>query len=133
MPGDFDVDLRRRNFREKVERKFAFLCSELGYAGPDHSVDEQQNGSVISEKLTYTNRSIDRQIVFYNAYHPVDYGFELQFFRPSISSEYSQRELIYYVLKEQQDDEQSYLEKVVGLLNDDYRSVITGKTWVTND
>ncbi len=133
MPDDYDVNARRRNFIEKVNRKFAFLCSEFGYVGPQHSVDEQQNGSVISEKLTYTNRSVDRQIVFYNAYHPVDYGFELQLFRPSVSSEYSQRELIYYVLKEQQDDEQSYLEAVVGLLNDDYCSIITGKTWITDD
>ncbi len=125
--------LRRQNFVRKATEKFDFLCSDFGYIGPEHCFDEQHNGSVISEKLTYVNTSIDRQIVFYNGYHPVDYGFELQFFRPSVTTQFSEREMVYYRSKEKQDDDQSYLDEVVTLLNDDLYPVISGKTWITND
>lgn len=77
--------------------------------------------------MAYSNHSIDRKIVFYNAYHPVDYGFELQFYKPSISTRITDCVIVHYVLKEKQDIEQSYLVDVVELLKYDYLEILPGR------
>jgi hypothetical protein len=122
-------ETRRRNFIEQAMKHFEFLCIEFDYSQPEHSLHQQPNGVVIADSLDYLNVKIDRLIVLWNAYHPVDYGFELQFFRPSISTRHADRFIAHYVLKEDQDIEQSYLPEVAALAIDKYRKVIEGEEW----
>jgi hypothetical protein len=122
-------ETRRRNFIEQATFLFSFLCDEFGYSGPLHSFYQQPNGVVIRDSLQYDNEEIDRRIVLENAYHPVDYGFELQFFRPSVSTRHADRFMAHYVLKEDQDVDQSYLPAVAALTKDKYRKVIDGEEW----
>ena len=121
---------KRRNFVEKVNALCSFLCTEFGYIGPEHRFSRQDNGTVICDELIYKNEKIDRQISFYNGYHPVDYGFEIQFYMPSISTEASKREMVHYVLKEDQDIEQTYMYEAINILKEKYVSVILGESWI---
>jgi len=127
-PGEIH-ELKRQNFIENATRYFCFLCTELGYAEPVHSFSQQQNGTIILDKLEYDNKQIDRLVVIYNAYHPVDYGFEVQFYRPTMSLEHSDRVMAYWVLKEDQDIEQTYLEKAAETIKAKFYHVISGKKW----
>ena len=109
MTNKEDYDLKRKNFIEKASRHFRYLCDEFGYLTPVHSTHQQPNGFILCDSLEYLNESIDRLIILYNAYHPNDYGFEVRFFRPSISTRPSERVMVYHVLKEDQDNDQSFL------------------------
>jgi hypothetical protein len=120
---------KRNNFLEQATFLFSFLRDEFGYSGPVHSFHQQPNGIVIADNLQYDNEQIDRRIVLQNAYHPVDHGFELQFYRPSVSTRHADRFLAHYVLKEEQDIQQSYLHSVAVLAKDKYRRVINGEDW----
>ena len=128
LPGE-EYELRRKNFIEKSRHFFGFLCDEFGYSDPAHSFYEQANGTIISDSLEYSNASLDRLIVLYNAYHPNDYGFEVQFFRPSISVAHADRVMAHYLLKEDQDIEQTYLEDAARLVREKYLDVISGRGW----
>jgi len=127
-PGEIH-ELKRQNFIEYATRYFRFLCTELGYAGPVHSFSQQQNGTIILDKLEYHNKRIDRLVVICNAYHPVDYGFKVQFYRPTISLEHSDRVMAYWVLKEDQDIEQTYLEKAAKTIKAKLYNIISGRQW----
>jgi len=111
-------NLKRKNFIEKATRYFRFLSDTCGYNGPDHSYHQQPNGSITSESLKYINTSIDRLIVLNNSYHPVDYGFEVQLYRPSISTNSADRLMVYGVLKEDQDIDQTYLESAARIVKE---------------
>ncbi|MDJ0829209.1 MAG: hypothetical protein QNI92_05110 [Desulfobacterales bacterium] len=128
-PGEIYA-LKRQNFVAKVTKYFGFLSKDYGYVGPEHDFHKQPNGTITCDSLMYTNTALDRQVVFYNAYHPVDYGFELQFYIPSISTEHADRVIAHYVLKENQDIGQTYLDDVVKLLKTDLVDVLTGQRWV---
>ena len=105
-PGEVN-DTLRNNFVEKAKEYFEFLNSELHFEGPNHRFYEQANGSITRDELRYENQhSI---LVIINAYHPVYYGFEI-----NLTDKLTVRtKMLYHVLKEEQDIEQSYLKKVV--------------------
>ncbi len=121
--------LKRRNFIAQATEHFRFLCVRHGYTGPEHTFTQQANGSITSDALTYTHPSIDRLIVLRNAYHPVDYGFEVQFYRSSISTQPADGVLVFGVLKEDQDVAQSYLEKAARAVKDRFTRTIDGHEW----
>ena len=127
--GARQYEQRRQNFVAKVKAWFQFLGDDFGYEGPDHTVSRQANGVVTCDRLTYLNAAIDRQITFSNAYHPNDYGFEPQFYRPSISTAVANREMVHYALKENQDGAQTYLREAVALLKGKYSDVVAGRDW----
>jgi len=122
-------NLKRKNFIEKATRYFRFLSDTHNYKGPDHSYQQQPNGSITSDSLKYINTSIDRLIVLSNAYHPVDYGFEVQLYRPSISTNSADRLMVYGVLEEDQDIDQIYLESAARIVKEKFRKIITGQEW----
>jgi len=122
-------EAKRRSFIEQATLRFSFVCDEFGYSGPVHSFYQQPNGVVIADYLQYDNDEVDRRIILENAYHPVDYGFELQFFRPSVSTRPADRLMAHHVLKEDQDVEQSYLENAARLAREKYRNLIAGEEW----
>lgn len=96
--------LKRENFILKSAQTFEFM-TDLGFEGPVHSISEQPNATIISDTLTYSHKELGWEIILYNAYHPVDYGFELTFRNVPDRSE----KILYTVLKEDQDLGQNYL------------------------
>ncbi len=95
----------RQNFIEKVEIYFDYLTKDYGYT----FIGIEQ--SDWNDKVTYENIAVDRKVVLSNSYHPMDYGFEIQWYRPSVSTNHSDREFQIYVLKENQDNDQECLSK----------------------
>src|ERR1051325_7161475 len=105
-------DFKRNNFIAKTIENFIYLVNDFGYSQPFHENSKQENGVIILDALHYENKSADRLVMISNAYHPVDYGFEICIYRPSISTDYSGREILFYVLKEKQDIEQTYIPTI---------------------
>lgn len=119
-PGEIH-ELKRENFLNKARENFKFLVSEYGFSEPVHLVSQQPNGTITREDLFYER--MDIKLTIANAYHPVDYGFEMRI----TDSQSGESNMIHYVLKENQDVEQSYLEKAAELLKTEYvQSLRTG-------
>ena len=108
-PGEI-YDIKRNNFIQKTKKYFDFLVSELDFESPRHKFHEQENGSVTRDEFQY--EGLNSRIVILNAYHPLDYGFEINLMDKSSGK----TEMIHYVLKEKQDIEQSYLRKAAEYL-----------------
>lgn len=113
-PGEI-YDIKRNNFIEKTKKYFNFLVSNLDFERPSHRFHEQDNGTITRDEFQYEGRN--STIVILNAYHPVDYGFEINL----TDKLTGKTEMIHYVLKERQDIEQSYLKKVAELLKAELR------------
>ncbi len=92
--------IKRDNFVKKVKLYFDFLISEYKF-----ECTYQKNE--LSDKFEFTCDKFDFKVVLLNAYHPVDYGFEINLINLKTKSE----EMIYYLLKENQDIEQEYLKQ----------------------
>lgn len=100
-------DTKRKNFVDKTKLCFDFLISEFDFDGPTHTFSEQSNDVIIADKFEFNNSDKNLKIIVSNAYHPVDYGFEIKL----TDLNTGMVEMIYSVLKENQDSTQSYLEK----------------------
>ena len=118
-----NYEATRKQFIEKAKLAFRFLCDEFGYSEPQHPAYPQPTGVVIADSLEYPNDAIDRLVILYNAYHPIDYGFEVQLFKPSVSTHQADRVLAYHHLKEDQDTEQTYLERAAMQIMDKCKRV----------
>lgn len=129
MPPADEHATRRRNFIEQGTAHFDFLCADFGYTGPVHTWHAQPNGAVIMDTLTYTHEAIDRVVQLVNAWHPVDYGFELRFCRPSVSVRAPDCILGHTVLQEAQDSGQGYLADAAALARGKYLGIISGAEW----
>ncbi len=100
-------DTIRKNFVDKTKLYFEFLTLEFDFDEPNYTFNEQQNGVITSDKFEFNNSDKNLRITISNAYHPVDYGFEINLTDLSTGTE----EMLHHVLKENQDVEQTYLEK----------------------
>ena len=100
-------DTKRANFINKTKLYFEFLTLEFDFDEPNYTFYKQSNGTILSDKFEFNNLDRNLRITISNAYHPVDYGFEIKLTDLNTGTE----EMIYNVLKENQDIEQSYLEK----------------------
>ena len=109
-------DTKRKNFVNKTKMYFEFLTSEFDFDKPNYTFSEQPNGAVIRDKFEFNNTDRNLKITILNAYHPVDYGFEINLIDLNAGTE----EMIHYVLKENQDIEQSYLKKASEFLKTGY-------------
>lgn len=105
-PGEI-YNTKRKNFIEKTKLYFDFLPTEFDFDKPIYTFSEQSNGSVISDKFEFNSADRNLKIVVSNSYHPVDYGFEINLTDLKTGA----KEMVHYVLKENQDIEQNYLEK----------------------
>lgn len=123
-------DLRRKFFIANTGIHFKFLVDDFGYFQPMYRFSQQDNGSIIKDEFKYENKSIDKVITVTNAYHPYDYGFEICFYRPSISLDITQRKMAIYVLKQKQDLEQTYIEPIAKKFREEFLEVITGEKWI---
>lgn len=107
---------KRQNFVDKTKMYFEFLTSEFGFDEPNYTFSEQPNGTIITDKFEFNNSDKNLKVTISNAYHPVDYGFEINLTDLNTGME----EMIHHVLKENQDVEQSYLEKASEFLKNGY-------------
>lgn len=100
IPGEGSV-----SSRISTRFHFEFLTSEFDFDKPNYTFSEQSNGTVIADIFEFNNSDNNLRITISNAYHPVDYGFEINLTDLNTGAE----EMIHHVLKENQDIEQSYL------------------------
>ena len=94
---------KRRNFIVKVQKHFEFLVLELNFELQPIISHAQPNGTVILDEIIYKRK--DKNVIISNAYHPVDYGFEINI--TDVESRTSK--MIYELVKEKQDISQSYI------------------------
>lgn len=126
-PGE-RYETKRQNFITKTYAHFAFLTTEFGYDSPVHTEGKQDNGAIIWDEIAYTNSAANRVIHITNAYHPVDYGFTIEFTDPSRPTHHADRETVQVVMKEDQDQEQSYLEQAAKELRTELEVQIKGNS-----
>jgi hypothetical protein len=128
-PGEI-YDFKRKNFIDKTTENFRYLVESFGYSQPTHKTSKQDNGVIILDEFQYENKLTDRLVTISNAYHPVDYGFEICAYRPSISTNHPDREMLIIIYKEKQDAEQAYIPTVAKRLKDEFGDILTGTKWV---
>lgn len=97
-------------FKAQVMEHFAFLQKEFGF---EPALDES---SAYTHRLTFRNPHSDQLVEVLNAFHGVDYGFEVNIHLASSSRLLDQRNMVYYRLKEEQDGEFSYLAEAAETL-----------------
>ncbi len=83
-------------FEARVREAFEFLVKEFGF---DRGVDESGN---YSHRLVFRSTAQDRIVTISNAFHPVDYGFEVVIDRIANPREGDDRNVVYFKLKEDQ-------------------------------
>lgn len=95
-------------FEREVARQFKFLVNDFHFSGP----------VFLSRKEEYRDRVVylqnDTAVEVLNAWHPADYGFEVNYYPDktileSAGSKAAAREIIYFRLKEQQDREMMFI------------------------
>lgn len=92
------------------------MITEFDFEKPNYKFSEQPNGVVIADEFEFNNANKDLKIVLSNSYHPVDYGFEINL----IDLKTGKEEMLYSVLKENQDIAQNYLENASELLKNGF-------------
>lgn len=89
----------RAGFLIKSLEVFEFLLTEFNFKSPIHVEAE------LSDKIEYVNNK-GIVVQLYNAYHPVDYGFEINIINQAFPIS---EQMIYDKPKEQQDCNHEYL------------------------
>lgn len=85
------------DFKRRVRLAFAFLVKEFGF---DPAVDESGE---YSHRLVFRSASRDQSVTISNAFHPVDYGFEVSIDTISSPGGIDDRNIVYFKLKEEQE------------------------------
>ena len=117
-------NLKRQNFKEKTLKHFDFLVNEFGYSQPILSESIQPNGTVISDRFEYKNFTAEKTIHISNAYHPVDYGFEVTYWNTLNARKFEGGNLLEFCLKENQDLEQNYIVNIAEIVKEKYTDLI---------
>ena len=84
-------------YKAEVIRLFGFLVTEYGCAPPIDADGQYRHG------LAYRCPARNTTIVFHNAYHPVDYGFEISLYPGDGPWRAADRDMLFFVLKADQD------------------------------
>jgi hypothetical protein len=116
-------DAKRTNFIAKSLSGFNFLVTVFGYGKPVHTK------SGYSDSITFKNESSNRTVQVYNAYHPVDYGFEINILNTSAANRNIAKEMVYYKPKEDQDQYQDYIAGAAEFLKNNYGEYLLGEKW----
>lgn len=116
-------ETKRKNFIDKTKLYFDFLTSEFDFDTPNYMFSEQPNGTIITDKFEFNSVDRNLKLTILNAYHPADYGFEINLIDLKDGTE----EMIHNVLKENQDIEQNYLEKAAEFLKTGYEQKLRRK------
>ena len=92
------------SYKAEVTRLFSFLITEYGCGSPEE--EDAQYRHVV----TYACASRAMDIVFSNAFHPVDYGFEIALYSIGAPRRIAERRIVFYVLKDDQDSRLEFLK-----------------------
>ena len=128
-PGEI-YELKRKNFINNTIENFKYLIDDFNYSQPIHKTSTQGNGTITSDKFQYENKLADRLVIVSNDYHPYDYGFEICFYRPSISTNHTDRKMVIFLYNEKQDTEQTYIPTVAKKLKNEFVGILTGTKWL---
>ncbi len=118
-------DLKRKNFKKQSLKHFAFLVDTYKYDKPVFNEYIQPNGTVISDTLEYQNPELSKTVQIKNSYHPVDYGFEFNLWDSVTDLSHSNKEMLEFQLKEHQDTEQNYIEKIAESVKEKHQIKLT--------
>lgn len=99
-------------YRAAIVRNFRFLVEELGFE-PPADVSSQYRHS-LAYKLPERNVAV----VFTSAFHPVDYGFEIDLYPSEGPWRVADRDMVFHVLKEDQDRDFQFLARGVAALRE---------------
>ena len=93
-----------------VEREYRFLVEEYGYDAPVFASKEEE----YRDRVIYATSESAIEVL--NAYHGVDYGFEVNYYPDkgrlgNAGDDLSAREMVYYRLKEEQDAEGNFIRE----------------------
>ena len=114
-PGEL-YELKRMNFIKETKSNFDSLLKSLDFSEPRHEEFKQDNGTVLNDEIIYLNTDKNIEIIFSNSYHPVDYGMEINIAKGT------EKEMIYFKLKEEQDIEQSYIKATTKIVLEHLKS-----------
>ena len=90
-------------YRAEVTRLFRFLVDELGFEKPIDASGAYRHA------LAYKHPGRNLAVILANAFHPVDYGFEITLYPVDGPWYGDSRDMIFYTLKEDQDRDFRFL------------------------
>lgn len=117
-----NYSLKRKNFVEKCQSVFYFLIDEMKYYPPEVIQEEY------SDHVSYINVQGTRWLTFSNAYHPSDHGFTFRIAKVE-NGILLQEVTALYLLKEEQDTDQSFLLEAREAALKSLHSIIAGESW----
>jgi hypothetical protein len=104
-----------QTFENKVKTEFKYLVNEFLFSNPIilRKDDEYR------DRLLYTKDNIAIEIL--NAWHPSDYGFEVNYYSDRgllnmTNDRIQTHEMVYYKLKEEQNEDLSFIEEGAKIL-----------------
>lgn len=86
-----------REFKAKVRKSFGFLQDDFDF---ESAVDES---TAYAHRLTFKSVQRNQLVEVVNAFHGIDYGFEVNIHSASGPRSLDQRNMVYYRLKAEQD------------------------------
>jgi hypothetical protein len=102
-------------FISKTKEAFTFLTTNFNYGEPT----DESGLSKYRHILVYRNKASLHIIEVLNAYHPVDYGFEVNFYHSEADRKNRKKtEMVYYKLKEDQNPDLKFIEEGATKLKD---------------
>jgi hypothetical protein len=103
-----EYDKQRDNFKNQSLKHFEFLVTEFGFEQPTINEKQADYSDYISYKSTILNKTVQIE----NHYHSNDYGLEFNLWNSLTDLNHSNRNMLEYYFKENQDVEQTYIKKV---------------------
>lgn len=97
-------------FERIVEREYRFLVEDYGFGAPEIVSKEEE----YRDRIIFATSKAAAEVL--NAYHGVDYGFEVNYYPDkrrigNAGDDLSASEMVYYKLKEKQDTEGEFIRE----------------------
>lgn len=111
---------RNPDFLNKVEQEFAYLVSEFGYREPEAV---EAHAPLFRDKVVYVSEAAQRKVEIMNAYHPYDYGFEVNIH----DLRTGETTILDHVLRADQDADLAFVARVAGRLRNEAVAALSGR------
>lgn len=119
-----DVRRRHHDFLDRVKREFAYLVSDFGYGEPDAT---ESDAPLFRDTVVYANPAARRKIEILNAYHPYDYGYEINVH----DLQSGKTVMVDHVLRDDQDSALDFVARTAKRLRERARAQLAGAAWFT--
>lgn len=100
---EHEIALSGAPYKAEVTRLFRFLVDEFGFEAP------ADIGGAYRHTLVYKHPKKDLAVVLANAFHPVDYGFEITIYPAEGPWRGDPRHIVFHALKEDQERDFRFL------------------------